>query len=85
MLFNDITEKIHSNGIDVNSFELLKKHERVVIELKPVVLSKLLWFLISENSFVLPLRTLTPSRFLQIIREVRRNNDVVLEGLINNR
>ena len=37
MLFNDITEKIHSNGIDVNSFELLKKHVRVMIELIPLV------------------------------------------------
>ena len=37
MLFNDITEKIHSNGIDVNSFELLKKHVRVMIELVPLV------------------------------------------------
>ena len=26
MLFNKITIRIHSNGIDVNSFELLKKH-----------------------------------------------------------
>ena len=38
MLFNDITVRIHSNGIDVNSFELLKKHVRVEIELKPLVL-----------------------------------------------
>ena len=37
MLFNDITVRIHSNGIDVNSFELLKKHVRVEIELKPLV------------------------------------------------
>ena len=54
MLFNDITVRIHSNGIDVNSFELLKKHVRVEIELKPLVLVEPTFMVFDiKNFFVL--------------------------------
>ena len=52
MLFNDITVRIHSNGIDVNSFELLKKHVRVEIELKPLFLVEPTFMVFDIKNFI---------------------------------
>ena len=52
MLFNDITVRIHSNGIDVNSFELLKKRVRVETELKPLVLVEPTFMVFDIKNFI---------------------------------
>ena len=53
------------------------------MNLKPLVLVEPIFMVFDiKNYFVLPLRTLTPPRFLGNWKKSPKNHDVVLEGLI---